>query len=55
MRTPKEGVHHTCIACMSIDSLIRIEKKKYPQLYLEECKYEIKKMKMLEFIDVKLQ
>ena len=27
-KTPKEGVHHTCIACMSIDSLIRIEKKK---------------------------
>ena len=26
-KTPKEGVHHTCIACMSIDSLIRIEKK----------------------------
>ena len=24
---PKEGVHHTCIACLSIDSFLRIEKK----------------------------
>ena len=33
---PKESMHYTCIAC--IDSVMRKEKKKYPQVYLEECK-----------------
>ena len=26
-KIPKKGVHHTCIACISIDSLKRMEKK----------------------------
>ena len=25
---PKEGVHHTCIACITIDSVMRMKKKK---------------------------
>ena len=33
----REGVHYTCIACISIDSVKKMEKK-YPQVYLEECK-----------------
>ena len=36
---PKEDLHYTCIACITIDSVMRMEKKKnYPQVYLEECK-----------------
>ena len=51
----KEGVHHTCIACISIDSVMKMKKKKnYPQVYLEECKYKIKKIKMPGFIDAEL-
>ena len=38
----KENVHYTCIACITIDSVKRIEKI-YPQVYLEKCKYKIKK------------
>ena len=34
---------------------MRAEKKNYPQVYLEECKYKIKKIKMPEFIDAKLE
>ena len=34
---------------------MRIDKKNYPQVYLEECKYKIKKRKMPEFINVELQ
>ena len=26
-KIPKEGVHHTCIACISIDSVMRMGKK----------------------------
>ena len=32
---PKENMHYTCIACVTIDSVIRMEKK-YPHVYLEE-------------------
>ena len=35
---PKEGLDHTCIACISIDSVKKIEKKNYPQVYFEERK-----------------
>ena len=50
-KTPKENVHYTCIACMTIDSVMKTEKKNYPQIYLEECKYKIKKIKVSKFID----
>ena len=42
---PKENEHYTCIACITIDSVMRMEKKNYPQVYLEEYKYIIKKDK----------
>ena len=51
---PKENVHYTCIACITIDSVMRMEKKNYPQVYLEEFKYKIKKTKMTKFINTKL-
>ena len=35
---PKENMHYTCIACITIDSVMRIDKKNHPQVYLEECK-----------------
>ena len=41
--TPKENAHYTCIAVISIDFVIKVDKKSYPQVYLEEYKYEIKK------------
>ena len=36
-KIPKEGVHHSCIACISINFVMKMEKKNYPQVYLEEC------------------
>ena len=41
-KVPKEGVHYTCIACIRIDSAMKMDKKNYPQVYLEECKHKIK-------------
>ena len=32
-----------------------MEKKNNPQVYLEECKHKIKKIRMLKFIDVRLE
>ena len=40
---PKEYMHYIFIACITIDSVINIDKKHYPQVYLEECKYSEKK------------
>ena len=53
---PKENVHYTCITCITIDSVMIMKKKKnYPQVYLEECKYKIKKIKMSKFINTELE
>ena len=52
---PKKGVHYACIACITIDSVIRMKKKNYPQVYLEECKNKIKKMKISKFINSELE
>ena len=41
-KVPKEKVHYTSIVRISIDSVMEMEKKNYPQLYLEKCKYRIK-------------
>ena len=51
---PKESVHYTCIACVTIDSVMRMEKN-HPQVYLGECKYKSKKIKMTKFINTELE
>ena len=40
---PEENTYYTCFACITIDSVIKMNKKYYPQVYLEECKYKAKK------------
>ena len=43
-----------CIACITIDSVMRTEKEDYPQVYLDECKYKIRKIQMTRFINTEL-
>ena len=50
---PKENEHFACIACITIDSVMRMEKKNHPHFYLEE--YRIKKAKMIKFIEAELE
>ena len=33
---PKERVEFACIACISVDSVLQIDKKNYPQVHLEQ-------------------
>ena len=54
-KIPKENVHYACIACITIDSVMKIEKENYPQGYLEECKYKAKKIQMSRFISAELE
>ena len=42
---PKENVHYACIACIDVDSTMKMEKKNYPQVYLEKCKYKKKRQR----------
>ena len=48
---PVEKDHYICIPAIDIDSVLKIDKKAYPQAYLEECKYKLKKKKLVSFID----
>ena len=43
--------HYICIPAIDIDSVLKINKKAYPQAYLEECKYKLKKRKLVSFIN----
>ena len=51
---PKENMLCTCIACITINSVMRMDKKNYSQVYLEECKYKIKKIQMSRFVNTEL-
>ena len=35
---PKENMYYTRTACITIDSVMKTNKKSYRQVYLEECK-----------------
>ena len=48
---PIEKVHYICIPVIDIDSVLKIDKKAYPQAYLERCKYKLKKRKIVNYID----
>ena len=51
----KENMHYTCIACITIDSVMNFDKKNHLQVYLEECKYRAKKTQMSRFINTELK
>ena len=46
-----EKNHYICIPAIDFDSALKIDKKAYPQAYLEECKYKLKERKPVSFID----
>ena len=52
---PKENMHYTRMACVAIDSVMRMDRKNYPQVYLEECKDKVKKIQMPRFINAELE
>ena len=34
---PKERIEYICIPVISVDSVLRVDKKNYPQVYLQQC------------------
>ena len=51
---PKERIHYICISAIYIDSVLKTDKKHYPQVYLEQCKYKTKKRKLVNVINDKV-
>ena len=49
-----ERNHYICIPVIDIDSVLKIDKRAYPQAYLEQCKYKLKKRKIVNYIDDKI-
>ena len=47
---PIEKNNYIRIPAIDIDSVLKIDKKAYPQAYLEECKYKLKKRKLVNFL-----
>ena len=48
---PMEKNNYICIPAIDIDSVLKIDKRLYPQAYLEQCKYKLKKRKMVNYIN----
>ena len=46
----KKCVHYFCIAEINIDSVMKMDKKSYSQVCLEECRHEVKNKKMTRFV-----
>ena len=46
-----EKNHYNCIPVIDIDSVLKIDKRAYPQAYLEQCKYKLRKKRVVNFID----
>ena len=50
-KVPKENASCRCLSLTILDSVIRVNKKCYPQTFLEKCKYIIRKNKMENLIN----
>ena len=50
-KIPKENASYKCLSLIILRSVIRVNKKYYPQTLSEECKYEIIKTKMENLIN----
>ena len=54
-KMPKEKSPCICLSMIMLDSIIKANKKYYPQTLLEECKYVQEKIKTENYIDEKLE
>ena len=52
---PKEKAPCKCLSIIMLDSVIKANRKYYPQTLLEECKYVQEKMKTENYMDEDLE
>ena len=48
---PIEKNNYICIPVIDIDSVLKIVKKVYPQAYIEQCKYKLRKRKIVNYVN----
>ena len=51
----KERSHCICLSVILIDSAFRMVENYYPQVFLEECKYIVKKKAVTKYINEDLE
>ena len=49
-----EKNHYVFIPAIDIDSVLKVDKKVFPQAYLEQCKYKIQKRRPVSFTDIEI-
>ena len=49
-KIPEEDSQFICLSVILIDSVFRTGKSYYPQVFLEECKYDVKEKKIPNYI-----
>ena len=54
-KMPKEKAPFKCLSIIMLDSVVKANKKYYPQAFLEECKYAQEKIKTENYIDEDLE
>ena len=54
-KMPKQKMPCKCLSIIMIDSVIKANKKYYPQILLEECKYIQEKIKTENYTDESLE
>ena len=54
-KMPKEKTPCKCLSTIMLDSVIKVNKKYYPETFLEECKYAQEKIKFENHIDDDLE
>ena len=53
--TPKGDSSYKCLSLIMLDSVVKVGKKYYPQVFLEQCKYIKRKNKMFNYINDDLE
>ena len=51
---PEDNEYCACLSVILLDSLIIVDKKYYSQIFLKECKYGVKKKKIINSNNEKL-
>ena len=52
---PKGDSSYKCLSLIMLDSVVKVGKKYYPQVFLEGCKYVKRKNKMFNYINDELE
>ena len=53
-KIPEDNEYCTCFSVLLLDSVVKLDNDYYPQIFLKECKYAVKKKKVINSINEEL-